>query len=281
MPKGSLPSKMGAGLGAGQSAQATERSLHDVAMPMQIGYTWKSRFYLARMHLCASLVYCRILRPAWLLAGSLLCLLAASPSIAQTISGSVVSVGDGDTIRMKSGSAITTIRLACIDTPETSQSPYGADACKRLASLLPVGSPVAVKVKAVDRYGRTVGEITRSGRNINQALVASGAAFVYWQFIQGCDRQTYSRLENEARLKAKGVWSVKNGVTRPWDYRAGRSTPDSSDPSTRSFSGGSGGHGKKLRCSSFRSYAEAQAALKQGHTYLDKDGDGSACESLR
>ena len=252
-----------------------------MAMPMQIGYTWKSRFYLARMHGGTGTVFFRYLNPTCFVVGSLLGLCAASPSIAQTISGSVVSVGDGDTIRMKSGSAITTIRLACIDTPETSQSPYGADARKQLASLLPVGSPVAVRVKAVDRYGRTVGEITRSGRNINQALVASGAAFVYWQFIQGCDRQTYSRLENEARLKAKGVWSVKNGITRPWDYRAGRSTPDSSDPSTRSFSGGSGGHAKKLHCSSFRSYAEAQTALMNGHSYLDRDGDGSACELLK
>jgi len=38
-----------------------------------------------------------------------------------------------------------------------------------------------------------------------QALVQSGIAFVYWQFIEGCDRETYSRLENEARLKSLGA----------------------------------------------------------------------------
>jgi endonuclease YncB( thermonuclease family) len=175
---------------------------------------------------------------------------------------------------MQSSSGIKTIRLACIDTPETSQSPYGAEARKQLASLLPVGSGIAVKIKATDRYGRSVGEITRNGKNINQALVASGAAFVYWQYIQGCDRQTYSRLENEARLKAKGVWSVKNGITRPGDYRAGRTGPTSTGTKPSSST-------KKFRCSDFKTYAQAQAALKQGHTYLDKDGDGYACESLK
>ncbi|MBM5801152.1 MAG: excalibur calcium-binding domain-containing protein [Cyanobacteria bacterium K_DeepCast_35m_m2_023] len=29
------------------------------------------------------------------------------------------------------------------------------------------------------------------------------------------------------------------------------------------------------------SYAQAQMLLRQGHTYLDGDGDGEACEVLR
>ena len=37
----------------------------------------------------------------------------------------VVSVGDGDTIRVSEGSRRLTIRLACIDAPETSQRPWG------------------------------------------------------------------------------------------------------------------------------------------------------------
>jgi hypothetical protein len=39
----------------------------------------------------------------------------------------------------------------------------------------------------------------------NQALVQSGVAFVNWQYIEGCDLETYSRLENEARLKSLGI----------------------------------------------------------------------------
>jgi len=38
-----------------------------------------------------------------------------------------------------------------------------------------------------------------------QALVQSGVAFVNWQYIKRCDRETYSRLEDEARLKRLGT----------------------------------------------------------------------------
>ncbi|NBT48545.1 MAG: thermonuclease family protein, partial [Actinobacteria bacterium] len=121
---------------------------------------------------------------------------------------SVLSVGDGDTITVREGSQRITVRLACIDAPETSQSPYGMESRHALQKLLPIGTDVTVRTKAVDRYGRSVAEVLKSGSNINQKLVRSGDAFVYWQYISGCDRQTYSRLENDARLKGIGVWSV-------------------------------------------------------------------------
>ena len=87
---------------------------------------------------------------------------------------------------------------------------------------LPIGTGVSLRTKATDRYGRTVAEVLKGTTNINQALVAAGAAFVYWQYIDGCDRETYSRLENEARLKSLGIWAVPGGIQRPWDYRRGR-----------------------------------------------------------
>ena len=133
----------------------------------------------------------------------------------------VLSVGDGDTIRVTSPSGInkTTVRLACIDAPETSQVPYGNDARQALQAELPIGTEVGLRTKATDRFGRTVAEVLKGTNNINQELVATGAAFVYWQYIEGCDRETYSRLENEARLKSLGVWAVPGGIQRPWDYR--------------------------------------------------------------
>jgi len=36
------------------------------------------------------------------------------------------------------------------------------------------------------------------------------------------NNETYSRLENEARLKNLGVWAVPGGIQRPWDYRKSR-----------------------------------------------------------
>jgi endonuclease YncB( thermonuclease family) len=111
------------------------------------------------------------------------------------------------------------VRLACIDAPETSQTPYGIESRQALQKLLPIGTDVTVRIKATDRYGRTVGEVLKGSTNINQSLVRTGNAFVYWQYIKGCDRQTYSHLQNDARLMHLGVWSMPGGIQRPREYR--------------------------------------------------------------
>ena len=129
-----------------------------------------------------------------------------------------------------------------------------------------------LRIQTTDRYGRSVAELFRGGRNLNQALVASGAAFVYWQYIQGCDRQTYSRLETTARLQRLGVWGAKAGVMRPWEYRAARRRPSSSATTPS---------GQRYTCRQIGSYAQAQVLLRQGHRYLDGDGNGAACEGLQ
>jgi len=211
---------------------------------------------------------------------SILCFIIGGLVTAPAQSTSVLSIGDGDTITVREGSQRIKVRLACIDAPETSQSPYGMDARRALQGLLPIGSEVALKTKTVDRYGRSVAEVLKGGSNINQTLVRSGDAFVYWQYISGCDRQTYSRLENDARLKGAGIWSVPGGIQRPWDYRRGRR---GSNTSSSSGGGGSstGSGSSKYRCREIGSWGKAQDLLKQGHTYLDRDGDGEACESLK
>ena len=142
--------------------------------------------------------------------------LALAPLLAQANTATVVSVGDGDSLRLRRGGTRLKVRLACIDAPELRQRPEGEQA----RQALPTGSAVAVRRLATDRYGREVVELSRRGRNVNQALVASGAAFVYWAYIRGCDRQTYGRLETEARLRGLGVWATPGGLLRPWEFRA-------------------------------------------------------------
>jgi hypothetical protein len=188
---------------------------------------------------------------------------------------SVISVGDGDTITVTEGANRIKVRLACIDAPETSQSPYGMASREALQKLLPIGADVTVRSKATDRYGRTVGEVLLGTTNINQQQVASGNAFVYWHYISGCDRQSYSRLENDARLRSLGVWSTPGGMQRPWDYRHKGKGVGSNLSSVSALSTG------KYRCNDINSWNKAQVLLKQGHSYLDRDGDGEACESLK
>ena len=183
----------------------------------------------------------------------------------------VVSVGDGDTIRVSEGSRRLTIRLACIDAPETSQRPWGPRSTAFLKQLTPVGSEVTLRVQTTDCYGRTVAELLNSRGNVNQLMVEAGQAFAYRQYLRQCDAQKYLQLEADAKRQGKSVWSDgPSAITRPWDYRRGRRSSSSSAGSYR-----------KYRCKDIGSWSRAQQLLAQGHRYLDGDGDGEACESLR
>ena len=183
----------------------------------------------------------------------------------------VISVGDGDTIRVSEGSRRITVRLACIDAPETSQRPWGPRSTTFLKQLTPVGSEVTLRVQTTDRYGRTVAELLNPRGNVNQLMVGAGQAFAYRRYLRQCDSQRYLQLENEAQRQGIGIWSIgPSGITRPWDYRRGRRSSSSSSGSSR-----------KYRCKDIGSWRQAQQLLAEGHRYLDGDGDGEACESLR
>ncbi len=190
----------------------------------------------------------------------------------QGMSATVLSIGDGDTIRVRQAGRAITVRLACIDAPETAQSPYGQHARSYLQQRLAIGREVSLDVKTTDRYGRTVAEVF-SGVNINLALVEDGQAFAYRQYLSSCNAQEYLDAELRASRRLLGVWQVPGGITRPWDFRRGRRAaviPDGTTPG-----------GQRYRCKEIGSYARAQELLRQGHTYLDSNSDGEACESLR
>ena len=184
----------------------------------------------------------------------------------------ILSNGDGDTIRVLQAGKALTVRLACIDAPESAQAPYGQQARTYLQQRLPIGREVSLDIKTTDRYGRSVAEVI-SETNINLALVEDGKAFAYRQYLGGCDAKAYLEAEERASRARIGVWQVPGGITRPWDFRRARRSaviPDGTTPG-----------GRRYRCSEISSYAKAQELLRQGHSYLDGNGDGEACESLR
>jgi endonuclease YncB( thermonuclease family) len=106
----------------------------------------------------------------------------------------VVSVGDGDTIRVRMNGKPIAVRLACIDAPETAQRPYSQNARQSLQQRLPLGSAVRLDEKTTDRYGRLVAEVF-NGISINLVLVEDGWAFVYRQYLSGCDPKEYVEAE--------------------------------------------------------------------------------------
>ena len=206
-----------------------------------------------------------------------LLLLGALPGQAAT----VLSIGDGDTLNVQDAGRQVTIRLACIDAPEMAQAPYGANSRSLLADLAPVGSAVSLRVVATDRYGRTVAEILRDNKNLNLQMMRRGQAFAYRQYLSHCDAAAYLGAERGAQVDRLGVWSVPGGIKRPWDFRHGRRGYRPSARQVNRPASDPPPGGRRYRCSQIGSYARAQELLRQGHTYLDGNGDGEACESLR
>ena len=140
------------------------------------------------------------------------------------VSGPVtlVSVGDGDTVRVTSRQwEKVTIRLACIDAPETSQGTSGKWSSQTLKRLIQ-GKSLSLKPQVKDRYGRTVAEIYVGKRNINLQMVQVGAAYAYRQYLKQCDRDSYLNAEDAASKKGLGVWGPYKPAQVPWEHRRSR-----------------------------------------------------------
>ena len=99
---------------------------------------------------------------------------------------SIAACYDGDTCRATTGEKI---RLACIDTPELrgkNAKPAPAMAAKYHLNGMLMNQKVGIRRITTDRYGRTVGELFINGINVQQAMVASGHAEIYWRYAHQC-----------------------------------------------------------------------------------------------
>ncbi len=142
------------------------------------------------------------------LAVLLLSLLLLPPAHADTFTGKVVRILDGDTVEVLVDRAPRRVRLAGIDAPEKAQ-PFGARAKQRLAELVG-GQAVEVDWHKTDRYGRTVGKLISHGRDVNLAMVSSGMAWWYRRYADEqapADRVIYEAAERQARTERRGLWT--------------------------------------------------------------------------
>lgn len=222
------------------------------------------------------------------LASSLL--LTPTTVLAQNAAPTVVSIGDGDTLRIRKAEQVTTIRLGCIDAPERTQSPWGQQSTSRLKQLLPPGTAVQVREITRDRYGRTVAELFIANKSVNLQMVQEGQAVVFRQYLQGCSatKDQYLQAEAQAKQKRLGYWNQKSPVM-PWDYRRlqrGKPPVSNNKPTKRLHQSLQLPNcvNSDCNCSDFKTQAQAQQvsnAFAGDKFRLDDDNDGVACESMR
>ena len=148
----------------------------------------------------------------------LLGLLPGLQAATTTLSGTVSSVYDGDTLTLKDAMGTDhKIRFEHIDAPEVSPSQfYGITSRNALSGRLPVGLVVEVDVQPKkDKYGRNLGVVYLGQTNINLEMVAKGHA---WHYKAYSSVQQYGTAETQARQAKIGLWAQANPIP-PWTFR--------------------------------------------------------------
>lgn len=133
----------------------------------------------------------------------------------------VTHVMDGDTIAVKLNGKVETVRFLLIDTPETVHpnmpiQPFGPQAHRFTEQLL-TGKKVRLELgkQPRDKYGRLLAYIyTENGQMVNEMLLKKGLARVAYVFPPDTKYvDKFRRIENSARERKLGVWSVEEYAT--------------------------------------------------------------------
>jgi len=146
--------------------------------------------------------------------------LLSLPASADTLTGKVVKITDGDTLYVLDANYKEhKIRLAGIDAPERKQA-YGLASRKHLASIV-ASKQVTIEYQKRDRYGRIVGKVLLDGIDACLEQVKAGFAWHYkkYQHEQSLeDQRLYADAETKARDGRLGLWR-ENNPNPPWEHR--------------------------------------------------------------
>lgn len=142
---------------------------------------------------------------------------------AETLSGRIVGISDGDTLTLLDASHRQhKIRLSGIDAPERRQ-PFGERARQSLAARA-FNRPASADCPKQDRYGRAVCVVAVDGQDVGLAQIAGGMAWWYRQYAREQSppaRADYEAAEYEAKARRLGLWADPN-PTPPWEWRRAR-----------------------------------------------------------
>ena len=150
------------------------------------------------------------------------CSLTPAAVHADTFTGLVVSIVDGDTLVLQVGRQHYTLELVAIDAPERVQT-WGEQSRTHL-SRLAINQPATARCTLLERWDHQMCSVQVNGVDLGQQQLANGMA--WW------DRQNastlsadassgYAHAELMAKLRRLGLWGETNPVP-PWQFRGTR-----------------------------------------------------------
>lgn len=161
-----------------------------------------------------------IRRPAWVALAFTLMIPAAS---ADSFTGRVVEVADGDTLTLLVGRQHHKIKIAAIDAPERYQA-WGDQARTNLSRLALSQTAVADCPRLDHRSALYICKLTVDTLDIGIEQIKDGMA---WWFRGDAHQQSteaqsaYGSAELLAKLRRQGLWRDTNPVP-PWNFRGER-----------------------------------------------------------
>jgi micrococcal nuclease len=129
--------------------------------------------------------------------------------VGRRVVGTVVSVVDGDTVRVLfPAKRELRVRIEGIDAPESGE-PFSQQA-RNFARAMMFARQVTVDVRDVDRYGRLVARVTVDAKDIGREIVGAGLACYYRRFATD---PTLEKAQREAQTALRGFWAAN--ATKP------------------------------------------------------------------
>lgn len=159
------------------------------------------------------------MRPSGVLGGVLAAILVATLSgscvqAAQSLTGPVTRVVDGDTIHVRINGRIEKVRYIGVNTPETKHPTKGKEPggweAKEVNRQLVEGRRVRLEldVQERDRYGRLLAYVWVGNLMVNAELVRLGYAQVMTVPPNVRYQYMFLKLQREAREQARGLWAA-------------------------------------------------------------------------
>lgn len=127
----------------------------------------------------------------------------------------LVTVFDGDTVKLRDADGEFKLRLTDIDAPERNQA-FGKKS-RRALNKLCMGRDISVtaQLTGMDKYQRYLGRLQCNNIDASLYLTQQGLA---WHNIKYSSNTMIFEAQEQAKMKKIGLWQQKNPIP-PWIWR--------------------------------------------------------------